>query len=590
MSDRIAFTAPVVAEGRRLRGSVKLAGERTRRNGEWLEIDPEAIKAADQSDIVGRWEHDPARVLGRSSNGTVRFSADDEGLAFEIDLPDTSYANDLLELAKRGDIRGSSFEIEGLKYAFSTDLEDGSRVRRITSIQRITDVSAVTDPAFFASSLAAFSKESNVSENTPAPAPDDPQPEPRATFTEQPKSGKAEWAAFAKDLSTEQIEATMDQVFAAAKGDLRGELLDRYEGFAEELQRRKRESAETTARAERMEALHNLRLGRVPKAPENGVLESDDYRHAFSRYIRGEAYALEQFAQSITGTGAEGGYTVPVGFRQKITETQAAFGGIQALAEVLETSDGRTLPWPSNNDTANSAVVASEGSAPGSAGADIVFGEVSLGAFSIAASGASNDPLKVSWELLQDSAFDIEAFVARKLGERLGRKAAAYYATGVGTTEPFGALAKTPDTMTATKVRAASVEHIFQVNEAYRNSGNCAWVMSDTILSRVWNSVDLNGRPLFIPSESPADGFAGRIAGYPVRTDQGAGTLVAFGDLNQGYIIRRVRDIQVVVDPYNNTATRQTAYHAWMRTDANVQDAAAYSVSDWTSVTADATA
>jgi hypothetical protein len=49
-----------------------------------------------------------------------------------------------------------------------------------------------------------------------------------------------------------------------------------------------------------------------------------------------------------------------------------------------------------------------------------------------------------------------------------------------------------------------------------------------------------------------------------------------------------VRDIQVVVDPYANTQTRQTAYHAWARTDSNIQDSAAVSVSDYAGVSANA--
>jgi HK97 family phage major capsid protein len=446
---------------------------------------------------------------------------------------------------------------------------------------------------------AAFSKENDdmttpateAGEQTPPVVP--PAAPDAATFSaqpiEQPKSGKDEWAAFARDLSTEQIEGTMDQVFAAAKGDLRGELLDRYEGFAAELQRRKRADAETKARAERMEQLHNLRLGRVPKAPEAGLYASDDYREAFGSYIRGNATIMEQFAQSIAGDGTQGGYTVPEEFRSKIVETQAAFGGIQQHADLLETSDGRPLPYPTNNDTANSAVVASEGSAPGSAGADLVFGEIQLGAFSIAATGTGNAPLKVSWELLQDSAFDIEGFVAKKLGERLGRKAAAYYANGVGTTEPFGLLAKTPDSMSATTMYAALVEHHFQVNEAYRQAGNTRWIMSDTTLAKVWNSLDDNGRPLFQPNadSTGAGAPAGFLLGRPLHTDQAAGDLVAFGDIRQGFVIRRVRAVQVVVDPYNNTATRQTAYHAWMRTDSAIQDSAAVSVSTYASVSAD---
>jgi HK97 family phage major capsid protein len=607
MTDRLTFAGTIAVDGRRLKGSVKIAGQRTPRNGELVEVDIDALHRADRAAAVmvvghqafGEDGYDPLRTVARVDNNTLRIIPTKQGFDYETDeLPNTTYANDALELARMGVFGGASFDIFGLRSRVS--VEPGNiRVRRFTSIAKFGAVTPVIDPAF-PSSVAAFSKENPdmtdpIEQAEPIVAPPEPKAEPKvepATFSEQPKSGKDEWAAFAKDISTEQIEATMDQVFAAAKGDPRGELLDRYEGFAAELQRRKREGAADKGRVERMEALHNLRLGRVPKAPEAGLHESDDYREAFGRYIRGDLTSMEQFAQSISGSGAEGGYTVPEEFRAKVTETLAAYGGIQQEAEVLETGDGRALPWPTNDDTSNSAVVASEGSAPASAGADLVFGEISLGAFSIAATGTGNAPLKVSWELLQDTAIDMESFVGRKLGERLGRKAAAYYATGVGTTEPFGLLAKTPATMTATTMYAALVEHHFQVNEAYRTGGNCTWVLSDTTLAKVYGSVDLNGRPLFIPAAdaSGAGRPAGILLGYPVRLDQGAGNLVAFGDVRAGYIIRRVRGIQVVVDPYNNTATRQTAYHAWMRTDANVQDSAAVSVSDYASVTADAVA
>jgi HK97 family phage major capsid protein len=444
---------------------------------------------------------------------------------------------------------------------------------------------------------AAFSKE-NEDMTTPATTetPAEPAAPPAAPPAVAEKFSAADEKsetyraaeAFARKQELGDLEAAITNILT---GDMTPAKAEAYDAFSAVYDERRKADIEAKDRFERMKLAQAMRLGKLPKAPEAeaGLYASDDYKAAFSRYMRGETTAMEQFAQSIAGDGTQGGYTVPEEFRTKIVETQAAFGGIQQQADLLETSDGRPLPYPTNNDTANSAVVASEGSAPGSAGADLVFGEVQLGAFSIAATGTGNAPLKVSWELLQDSAFDIEGFVARKLGERLGRKAAAYYANGVGTTEPFGLLAKTPDTMSATTMYAALVEHHFQVNEAYRQAGNCRWIMSDTNLAKVWNSLDDNGRPLFQPNaqSSGAGAPAGFLLGYPLHTDQAAALNVAFGDIRQGFVIRRVRAVQVVVDPYNNTATRQNAYHAWMRTDSAVQDSAAYSVSDYTGVSAD---
>ncbi|MDP2330406.1 MAG: HK97 family phage prohead protease [Reyranella sp.] len=53
--------------------------------------------------------HMPDRVLGRRSAGTLRLKEDAKGLAFEIDLPNTTAARDLLVSVERGDVKGASF-------------------------------------------------------------------------------------------------------------------------------------------------------------------------------------------------------------------------------------------------------------------------------------------------------------------------------------------------------------------------------------------------------------------------------------------------------------------------------------------------
>jgi HK97 family phage major capsid protein len=329
----------------------------------------------------------------------------------------------------------------------------------------------------------------------------------------------------------------------------------------------------------------------MPNAPaRTEQFASEEYRESFVQYLRsGDPRHMEQFAQAVAGDGTQGGYTVPDGFLNRVVDTMVAYGGVAGVAETITTTDGQALRWPSNNDTANSAVIATEGSAAGSGGADLVFGEVTLSAYSYDATGTGNVPLLVSKELIQDAAFDIEAYVARKLGERLGRKMAADFATGGGSGAPLGFFAKTPDTMTATAMYAAVTEHFFQVDQAYRESGRCRWLLSDTTLAKVLASVDGNGRPLFTPAGSSGGqaGPTGFILGYPVTLDQGAGNYVAFGDPFAGYIVRYVRGVQIDVDPYTNIKSRQIAYHGWARADANVQDSAAYSVSSYSGVSAD---
>ena len=61
-----------------------------------------------QNDVVCLVDHDPGRLLGRTSSGSLTLREDTHGLAFNLDLPDTSTGRDVLALAQRRDISGCS--------------------------------------------------------------------------------------------------------------------------------------------------------------------------------------------------------------------------------------------------------------------------------------------------------------------------------------------------------------------------------------------------------------------------------------------------------------------------------------------------
>lgn len=62
------------------------------------------------SDIIATREHDNARLLGRTSSGTLVQTEKKKGLRSDITLPPTTDGEDTVILAKRGDLRGASFE------------------------------------------------------------------------------------------------------------------------------------------------------------------------------------------------------------------------------------------------------------------------------------------------------------------------------------------------------------------------------------------------------------------------------------------------------------------------------------------------
>jgi HK97 family phage prohead protease len=105
------------------------------------------LLADDGNDTVALWNHNPDFLLGRQSSGTLVMRATDEGLAFEVDLPDTSIGRDLRELARRGDLRGASvgYVPGDVRY---DKAPDGRSITVNTSVARLRDVSPVTLPAY----------------------------------------------------------------------------------------------------------------------------------------------------------------------------------------------------------------------------------------------------------------------------------------------------------------------------------------------------------------------------------------------------------------------------------------------------------
>lgn len=115
----------------------------------------EALKT---SDVRGLFNHNPDKILGRNTSGTLRISEDEKGLRFEIDPPDTSYAKDLQVSMQRGDVSQCSF---GFRVAAEGDAwrkePDGSYIRSILKVDRLFDVSPVTYPAYASTSCAVRS-------------------------------------------------------------------------------------------------------------------------------------------------------------------------------------------------------------------------------------------------------------------------------------------------------------------------------------------------------------------------------------------------------------------------------------------------
>ena len=134
-------------EGNTIRGYAAVYNS----DSEWMggfyeQIEAGAFDGVMDNDVRAYFNHDENLLLGRVSSGTLRIGTDKRGLYYEVDLPNTTYANDLVELMKRGDVNQSSF-------AFLIDQDrweqrDGKTYRIIEKVSRLLDVSPVSQPAY----------------------------------------------------------------------------------------------------------------------------------------------------------------------------------------------------------------------------------------------------------------------------------------------------------------------------------------------------------------------------------------------------------------------------------------------------------
>jgi len=112
-------------------------------------VDKDAFTNTDMTDVIMQYDHE-GRVFARIKNNTLAVTPDDHGLLIEADLGGTELGRQLYEEIRGGytDKMSFGFTVDGEEVTDKTD-DDGKAltVRRITSIRKLYDVSAVSIPA-----------------------------------------------------------------------------------------------------------------------------------------------------------------------------------------------------------------------------------------------------------------------------------------------------------------------------------------------------------------------------------------------------------------------------------------------------------
>lgn len=350
---------------------------------------------------------------------------------------------------------------------------------------------------------------------------------------------------------------------------------------------------DTRERSESLETRFNdIDDQTTPITPDGGADQRGTYQRAFERYCRFGLQDLEAEERQLlqanlsadatraagTATGGAGGYTVPEGFWAKVTETMAVYGGMLAVSELVTTDSGADLPWPTNDDTGNTGAILGENSQITEQ--DVTFGQKSLGAYMY-----TSKLIRVSLQLLQDTGIDLEAFLSRKIGQRLGRIINTHMTTGTGSSQPQGFV--TGATVGKTTAGATAITHDelidleHSVDAAYRGDGR--YMFHDLVLGYIRKLKDSNGQPLWQPAvqagvPNTLNGF-----GYTVNNDMASAVAttnktVAFGDFRSHYALRRVTGGQMMRLAERYADYLQVGFFGFQRADGLVQDTSAVKI------------
>lgn len=283
---------------------------------------------------------------------------------------------------------------------------------------------------------------------------------------------------------------------------------------------------------------------------------------------------LEKRALEV-GTNNEGGYLVPQGFINQLEMSMLYYGPMLQVAEVMRTATGNTLPWPTADDTGESGELVDEEGAH-TADTSTPFGQVSFGAYKL-----GSKIIKVSGELLTDSAFDLATALAAMIGERLGRGINSYCTSGTGSDQPNGIVTAAGEQETATASTLAADDFIeleHAVDVAYRNPAfNCGFMMHDSIIKAVRKFKDENNQYIWQPSYQA--GAPDRLLGWPLYVNNNMDSSVTddadvalFGALRK-YKIRQVQSIKLRRLQELYAGNDQEGFVAFIRFDGDLLDA-----------------
>ena len=222
---------------------------------------------------------------------------------------------------------------------------------------------------------------------------------------------------------------------------------------------------------------------------------SDAYKEAFWKHMRDQERRNAELRNALqVGELSEGGYTVPDEFERTLVQALEEENIMRGLVHVITTSSGdRKIPLVTSKGAAS--WVEEEAAIPES---DDAFGQITLSAHKV------GSMIRISEELLHDSAFDLAAYITGEFARRVGAAEEEAIITGNGTHKPTGLLHATLGAetgVTAAAVAAITADELIDLQHSLKSGyrRKACWIMNDACVKLLRKLKDGNGQFLWQP-------------------------------------------------------------------------------------------
>lgn len=325
---------------------------------------------------------------------------------------------------------------------------------------------------------------------------------------------------------------------------------------------------------ERREAL-DLEMSKPTSAPistnpnikteEKNGRSSDEYKKSFWLAMRNKKNPYEAVNALQIGTDSEGGYLVPDEYESTLIEKLHDENIIRQYATVIKSSNGdKKIP-----------VVAGYGEATWTdeeaayTESDDSFGVITLGAHKL------TSIIKVSEELLNDSAFDLEQYISKEFVRRMAAAEENAFINGTGTGRPTGILQTAETGKTTAAAAAITADEVIDLYHSLRSPyrKNAVFIANDSTVKAIRQLKDSNGMYMWQPGlkEGQPDTLIGnRIISSAYMPEIGAGKKpILFGDISYYWIAdRQGRTFQRLNELYAETG--QVGFRTFQRVDGKL--------------------